>query len=356
MIIKENFEIKNLTTYKIGGIVKKVFFPETQSEFSELLREQPDAIVLGSCSNILFSSNGFDGEVILTTELKQFEIRGTHVFASAGVKGPLLSQKTAEAKKDELDFSYRHSLLKSGRYILLHAEFDLKKGTPEEIKSLIDRNMEFRKNIQPSLAHPNAGSVFKNPEHDSAGRLLDKAGVKSFDLPRAKVWENHANFIVNKGDATSEDILTLMVMMYNAVKKQYTIELKPEIIFLGDKTEREVSLRSGKNVLAALHRLGYKNAELVDVSPNIMNDLKGFEYAYNTMHGKYGEDGCIQGILEILKIPYTGCGVMSSAICMNKEYTKRVLSTCKDIPLIKSVFVRKGEEVNKKVTEAGWYD
>ena len=80
-----------------------------------------------------------------------------------------------------------------------------------------------------------------------------------------------------------------------------------------------------------------------------MKDLEGFDYAYNTLHGKYGEDGCVQGVLEILKIPYTGCGVMSSAICMNKEYTKRVLSTEKDIPLIKSVFVRKGEDVFKAV-------
>ena len=292
MIIKEDFDIKNLTTYKIGGKVKRVFFPESQAEFTGILRENPKALVLGSCSNVLFSSNGFDGDVIITTELKQFEIRGTHVFASCGVKGPLLSQKTAEAglsgfefmigfpgsiggevcmnagahgqsisdnliqcclydkktgeivykTKDELDFSYRHSLLKDGRYILVHAEFELKKAPQDEIKSLIERNLEFRKNIQPSLANPNAGSVFKNPENDSAGRLLDKAGVKSYDLPRARVWENHANFIVNKGEATSEDILTLMVMMYNAVKNQYTIELKPEIIFVGNKTEKEEEL------------------------------------------------------------------------------------------------------------------
>lgn len=132
---------------------------------------------------------------------------------------------------------------------------------------------------------------------------------------------------------------------------EYIIPLEAKIAVLcgGMSSEREVSLRSGKNVLGALQRLGYKNAELIDVSKNIMNDLKGFEYAYNTMHGKYGEDGCIQGILEILQIPYTGCGVMSSAICMNKEYTKRILSTCKDIPLIKSVFVRKGDNVNDAV-------
>ena len=132
---------------------------------------------------------------------------------------------------------------------------------------------------------------------------------------------------------------------------EYIVPLDSKVAVLcgGMSSEREVSLRSGKNVLGALHRLGYKNAELVDVSPNIMNDLNGFEYAYNTMHGKYGEDGCIQGILEILKIPYTGCGVMSSAICMNKEYTKRILSTNKDIPLIKSVFVRKNDDLQEAV-------
>ena len=133
---------------------------------------------------------------------------------------------------------------------------------------------------------------------------------------------------------------------------QYTIQNKDAKIAVlcgGMSSEREVSLRSGKNCLGALHRLGYKNAEIVDVSPNVMNDLKGFEYAYNTLHGKYGEDGCIQGVLEIMKIPYTGCGVMASAICMNKEYTKKVLSTNNNIPLIKSAFVRKGEDLMKAV-------
>ena len=135
---------------------------------------------------------------------------------------------------------------------------------------------------------------------------------------------------------------------------QYTIQNKDAKIAVlcgGMSSEREVSLRSGKNCLGALHRLGYKNAQIVDVTPNVMNDLKGFEYAYNTLHGKYGEDGCIQGVLEIMKIPYTGCGVMSSAICMNKEYTKKVLSTNKNIPLIKSAFVRKGEDLMKAVEE-----
>ena len=118
----------------------------------------------------------------------------------------------------------------------------------------------------------------------------------------------------------------------------------------GMSSEREISLRSGKNCLNALHRLGYKNAEMVDVSENIINDLKGFDFAYNILHGKYGEDGCIQGILETLKIPYTGCGVMSSAICMNKEYTKKVMSTA-NLPLIKSVYLLKNEDAIEKVQE-----
>lgn len=134
---------------------------------------------------------------------------------------------------------------------------------------------------------------------------------------------------------------------------QYTIQNKDAKIAVlcgGMSSEREVSLRSGKNILAALHRLGYKNSEIVDVSPDVMDDLKGFEYAYNTLHGKYGEDGCIQGVLEIMKIPYTGCGVMSSAICMNKEFTKRVLKNS-IVPLIKSVYLLPGENPAEKVRE-----
>ncbi len=133
---------------------------------------------------------------------------------------------------------------------------------------------------------------------------------------------------------------------------QYTISKESKIAVLcgGMSSEREISLRSGKNCLNALHRLGYKNAKIVDVSENIMNDLKGFEFAYNTLHGKYGEDGCIQGVLEILKIPYTGCGVMASAICMNKEYTKKVMATV-GLPLIKSVYLLSDENPVEKVKE-----
>jgi len=132
---------------------------------------------------------------------------------------------------------------------------------------------------------------------------------------------------------------------------EYKVDKNAKIAVLcgGMSSEAEVSLRSGKGCFEALKRLGYNNAEMVIVDRDIAQKLANghYDYAFNALHGKYGEDGCVQGILEILKIPYAGCGVMASSICMNKEYTKRVLSTCKDIPLIKSVFVKRGEDVLK---------
>lgn len=289
---KENYEIKNHTTFKVGGIVKKVWFPKTQQELVFLLKNLKKYILLGNCSNILFSSNGYNGDVILTTQMKNFEINGSRVIADCGVKGPLLAQKVCEVslsgfefmigfpgsiggeifmnaschgqcisdclircclfdkekkeiiykEKSEMEFGYRSSVLQKGKFILLGAEFELKKSNKDDIQALLNRNLNFRKDIQPNLAHPNAGSVFKNPENDSAGRLLDKAGVKIFDFETVQVWPKHANFIVNKGNATSEDILDLMVKMFTAVKENYRIELQPEVVFIGDKTKKEEEL------------------------------------------------------------------------------------------------------------------
>lgn len=137
--------------------------------------------------------------------------------------------------------------------------------------------------------------------------------------------------------------------MQNIIQK----DSKIAVLCGGMSSEREISLRSGKNCLAALKRLGFANAEIVDVSENVMNDLKGFDFAYNTLHGKYGEDGCIQGVLEILKIPYTGCGVLSSAICMNKEYTKKVMAMS-GLPLIKSVYLLPDENPVEKVAQLNY--
>ena len=286
---KENFEIKNLTSFKIGGVVDKIYFPKSQAEFLKLLKSIDNPIILGNCSNVLFSSQGCKCPIICTSKMCNIEFRGTKVLVECGVKGPLLSQKAHENKlsgfefmigfpgtiggnlfmnagahnqsisdtlisaclydketddivylsNKEMNFGYRQSILQSGRYIALGAEFDLKRENPDLIKGLMDRNLEFRKNIQPPLTYPNAGSVFKNPEHDSAGRLLDKAGVKDYDFSRVAVWQKHANFIINKGDATSEDVLELMLLMQKKVKNTYTIELTPEIRFIGEMNKHE---------------------------------------------------------------------------------------------------------------------
>lgn len=287
--VKENYSIKNLTSFKIGGVVENLYFPTTQQEFVYLLKTLKNPIVVGSWSNVLVSDVGIKGDVISTAKLNRIDIKGTKVTADAGVKGPALSQKVLEhslsgfefmigfpgsvggnvymnagahgqtisdylvsvcvfdlkkkevlvLNKEDLKFSYRTSILQKKPYVVLSVEFDLVKKSKEQIEDLIKRNLEFRKTHQPLLSTPNAGSVFKNPENDSAGRLLDKAGVKDFTVGGAKVWDGHANFIVNNENASSSDVLELMFKMYNAVKDKYTINLRPEIRYMGEKTQRE---------------------------------------------------------------------------------------------------------------------
>lgn len=287
--LKENYPLKNLTSFKIGGNAGKLYFPKTQQEFIHLLKTIKDPLVFGNWSNVLISSAGIQENVISTAKLDKIEIKGTRIYADCGVKGPMLAQKALDSslggfefmigfpgsiggnvymnasahsqsisdflvsvcvfdtvkeevlvlEKKALEFGYRSSILQKKPYILLSAEFDLKKVKKEDSEFLINRNLEFRKAHQPSLVNPNAGSVFRNPENDSAGRLLDKAGVKDFSVGGANVWENHANFIVNTGDATSEDVLELMLKMYEEVKNKYTFELAPEIKFFGVKSKRE---------------------------------------------------------------------------------------------------------------------
>ncbi len=287
--VRENFDIKKLTTFKVGGMIRKLYLPKNQQELVWLLQNLDEYVLLGNCSNVLISSKGYNGNIILTTGLKYYEIRGNLIISECGVKGQLLSQKASDVglsgfefmigfpgtiggeiymnasahgqtisdtlircclfdkyskgvvykDKSEMDFGYRKSLLQTGQYILLGAEFELKKGNQDEIKTLMDRNLNSRREVQPNLANPNAGSVFKNPPNDSAGRLLEKAGCKNLYNSNAKVWDKHANFIVNTGNATSEDILDLMLKMYTSVKEMFTIELSPEIIFIGEKNEKE---------------------------------------------------------------------------------------------------------------------
>lgn len=141
-------------------------------------------------------------------------------------------------------------------------------------------------------------------------------------------------------------------MEYDVKKIKKFVDTQKNIAVLvgGPSSEAEVSRRSGKNVLNALKNLGYENSQMIEVDEHIARTLKekNIQVVYNAMHGRYGEDGCIQGLLEVMQIPYTGCGVMASSVCMNKEYTKNILKSA-GIPLIKSVLIRKGEDYSEKI-------
>ncbi len=290
--IFKDYEIKNESTFRIGGRVKKVAFPETVEELIELLNKNEYDIVLGNCSNVLFSSDYIDKSIIITKNVNKFSFNDKNIHVECGVKGPIISKEckkknlsgfefligfpgsfggmicmnasahnqyisdtfvsarvfdlnTKEIKtitKKEMEFSYRKSKISNSEYIVLDAEFELKEGIPEQIEEIMKRNIEFRKQHQPSLSYGNAGSIFKNPENDSAGRLLDLCKMKGEKSGGAKVFENHANFILNYNNATSEDVITLMYKMYSKVKEKYTIELKPEIKYIGNTGTKEYKL------------------------------------------------------------------------------------------------------------------
>lgn len=289
--IEKNFDIKKLTSFKIGGIVKEVFFPQSCDEFAKILDANKNIQVFGNLSNTLVSSDGFDGAIILTTKMKNIEINGTKVIADAGVLGPKLAQTVAEKglsgfefmigfpgsiggevcmnasansqaisdtlvsatcykpqvgiiklSKEELEFDYRTSRCQREDLIVLQAEFELTQKPKDEIKIQMENNLAFRKAHQPSLALPNCGSIFKNPTGESAGRLLDSIGAKQQSFGGVKVWENHANFIVNHNNGTSLDVLILMYNLYTEVKNKYNIELEPEIRFLGGNNKKENEL------------------------------------------------------------------------------------------------------------------
>lgn len=287
----EDFDIKKLTSYKIGGKVARAYFPENIDAFTAVLKSEPNAKVFGNLSNTLVSSDGYDDAVILTTKMNNIEIIGNTVKADAGVKGPLLSKKAAEnglsglefmigfpgsvggeitmnasangqsvcdtlksavlfskekgvftLSKEEMNFAYRHSICLEKPYVVLSAEFELNPAVVDDINKKMQENLAFRKAHQPSLILPNCGSVFKNPINNSAGKLLDECNAKSLTVNGVRVWENHANFIINENDGTSEDVLNLMFKMFSLVKEKFGIELEPEVRFLGGNNENEVKL------------------------------------------------------------------------------------------------------------------
>ena len=279
----DNALTKDYTTYKLSGTIKKIIFPDSICQLLKLLEylkiNQIKYMVAGFGSNLVFIKD-YDGVVIKLDKLNELKIDGNLVTVGAGYNLMKLSIKTAklglsglefasgipatvggaiymnagayksdmseivkeitviddnlELKKitnKELNFGYRTSLLKEKKYICVSAMLELQPGDKDEILKLIKERKERRLKSQP-LEFPSAGSVFRNPEGDYAGRLIEELGFKGKKVGDAMVSEKHANFIVNVGNASGEDVKKLIIEIQNKVKEVYGIKLIVEQEFI----------------------------------------------------------------------------------------------------------------------------
>ena len=283
--IKENESLKLHTTYKVGGIAKYFITPNDFDELIKLLKYLKENnikyMILGNGSNTIFSSKTYDGVIINLSNLNKMKIDGNKIFVEAGyqliklsidamnnnlsglefasgipanVGGAIymnagayksdMSEIIEEVtfldenyelktlRKDELNFSYRHSLFQEKNYIIISAILKLTSGNKEEIKALMDKRKQRRVESQP-LEYPSAGSVFRNPSEDIfAGKLIEDLGLKGYSIGDAKISEKHANFIINNGNATGEDIRALISLIKEKVKEKYNIDLIVEQKFV----------------------------------------------------------------------------------------------------------------------------
>ncbi|RME07454.1 MAG: UDP-N-acetylmuramate dehydrogenase, partial [Deltaproteobacteria bacterium] len=162
---------------------------------------------------------------------------GTHEGNFAGLVTRLelidLEGRRYRRNREELDFSYRHLALPP-QAIILEAWLHLRPGNPETITKRIQGILQRRKASQP-LTLPNAGSIFKNPPGDFAGRLVEAAGLKGSRIGDAQVSERHANFIVNRGNASAADIVALIELVRKRVLEASGIALEPEVKVIGER-------------------------------------------------------------------------------------------------------------------------
>jgi len=291
----ENFRLNNFNTLKISSMANKFYKPDNYGEMISLIKkyrkEDITPIILGAGSNVLFSSQTIEEPIIYTGEIGTLFRIGSKVTAEAGVRtqrmskfaldrnlsgfeflvgipatlggaiymnagahGQTISDKlicvkvydiqnniVKVLKKEELGFSYRHSILKDENLVLLSARFDLSRSSKEKIQEKMEKNIAFRREKQPNLANPNAGSVFKNPSDCelSAGALIEQCGLKGFKMGDCQVWEKHCNFIVNNGKATSVDYTNIVFEIHKKVKEKFGVKLTPEIIYIGKMTKEE---------------------------------------------------------------------------------------------------------------------
>ncbi|MDF9825019.1 UDP-N-acetylmuramate dehydrogenase [Breznakia sp. PF5-3] len=271
------------TTYRIGGRAKYLVYPKNELSLIRIIETCKDEglpfKVFGKGSNILCSDAYFHGVVICLDRYFNefnFEEDGTCV-AQAGVSLILLANNAMKESfsglefasgipatiggavamnagayksdmssiinrvyvlkdsecvwlsKEQLDFSYRHSIFHNHPdWIILGIELKLVQGDQKEIRDLIDARRQRRQDSQP-LEKPNAGSVFRNPKDVQAWQLIEGCGLRGKQIGGAKISEKHANFIVNEGNATAEDIDQLVLLVQNTVFEKYGVHLKMEV-------------------------------------------------------------------------------------------------------------------------------
>lgn len=278
--IKENVSFKTLTTYKTGGVCKYLISPFEVLALIELLKVLKENNIkfkiFGNGSNILASDKVYDGVIIRLDKFNKVKVDGDIVYAEAfvnlvslsltclnnnltgfewasGIPGTvggacymnagaylksvsdvLISvtvldedYNVLEIPLKDLEFGYRKSNLMDKGYIILGAKFKLSKGCYDDILNLITERRERRYKNQP-LNYPSAGSVFRNPDGDYAGRLIEECNLKGYVKGGAKISDMHANFIVNYNNATSSDVKDLIELAKLKVHEKFNIDLKCE--------------------------------------------------------------------------------------------------------------------------------
>lgn len=277
--------LSKLTSYKVGGLSLGIVTPKNVEELTlirQYLRNHNiNYKVIGNGSNVIFNDAGYKGVIIKLDEFQNLELVGREINVGAGYSLMRLSMKAALSgltglefasgipgnvggaiymnagaylsdmgyvvrevtaltpddkvitiKNKDLDFHYRTSFFqKNPDYICLSAKIVLKYGEKDAILTVISDRKKRRALSQP-LEYPSAGSVFRNPEEDSAGRIIDSLGLKGMSVGGAEVSQKHANFIINKGNATGEDIKELIRLIQKKVKDETGIELKVEQEFV----------------------------------------------------------------------------------------------------------------------------
>ena len=280
--LRENVLLSEYSTFRIGGIARYLIEVDNAEDLKKVIQKVLELnlqfIVIGGGSNILFSSKGYNGLVIVFKSNNTFSINdnlievnasvslnylinklnnytglewavgipGTVAGAingNAGAFGGEMSELIKQVKvleikdnqiiekdfsKEDCKFSYRNSIFKNNpNLIIASAILELKKDSEENVKQKIKSNLSKRISKQPKGF--SIGSIFKNGEDFSAGELIEKAGLKGLQIGDAKISDEHANFIINLGKATSDDVLELIKIVKKEVKEKFSIDLEEEI-------------------------------------------------------------------------------------------------------------------------------